>query len=137
MGPVVITGDLAGMVLLAIAITVAARKPTDGRRAPPPEFGFVSAIAAPAATAAAATGTAASNPAPATNRAGTGMAAPTAASNPAAAVVTGRPARAATASTPAIPAQARWQARSPALVEDRVSGPAPLQLEESVGSRDQ
>ncbi len=86
MGPVVTTGDLAGMVLLAIAITVAARKPTHGREAPP-GFGFISAMAAPAATAA--------------------------------------------------PAQARWQARSPALVEDRVSGPAPLQLEESVGSRDQ
>lgn len=39
-----------------------------------------------------------------------------------------------------VPVQATWQARvgqAPVLVEDRIPGPAPLQLEEAIGTRDQ
>jgi hypothetical protein len=124
MSPVTITGDLAGLVLLAIAIAVAARKAAGHRPGPaltPPRFDVGNAGTAGATTAVA----------------GTSLATDTAASGPAAAVPARPTALATSATRPGIPVQARWQARSAGLIEDRVPGPASLQLEEPVGAGDQ
>ncbi len=96
MSAVTTTGDLAGLLLLAAAVTPVAVRRARRRVAARPASSLRAARSRTAALAG-----------------------------------TSEPSRA------VVPAQGRWQAGPAPSVEDRIPGPAPLELEEAVGSSDQ